>query len=249
MARFRIRLAGVCQRLHPIGTEMAKPAAQFAPSRQQPCFGEERHRERPHPPLAEAALRIDIVHLHAMSVADGPAQSRQPRFRRRAAPIRHQQAAGFHLQAQRRRQQAGDAVHRRAGRRGQFRVRVCGHPARTEHHRLQFVLGEHHRRQHEAWPQSVADAGLAVDFSALFAQGFDVAVHRAQAHAQTLGQVGAARTAVPAVQFVDEAQQAGRSGAHAAQCAARRQAPGRWSCRRRHQLMPMSVAPTYNPTA
>ena len=56
------------------------------------------------------------------------------------------------------------------------------HPTRAQRQRGDLLLAEHQGRQHEARPQYVADARLAIDVGALGLL-LDVAMKRAQRHA------------------------------------------------------------------
>ena len=126
---------------------------------------------------------------------------------------RHEQAAGFHRQAQRGWQHVADAVHHAVGGLRQLGVGgVVGHPARAEDQGFELVLAEHQRRQREAGAQQVSDAGVAFDARALFAQRGDVAVQRAQAHAQLGGQRGAGDGPAVGAQAFEQLQQAGGAG-------------------------------------
>ena len=115
------------------------------------------------------------------------------------APGRNQQPVCIDRVTQILRQDRGDF--------GECVVRSIGKPpvgpprdkARPQHQCLQFLLGEHQWREHEAWPQHKPDTRLPVNRCALGDQALDVAIDRAQRHAELFGQHGAAdRTTMPA---------------------------------------------------
>ena len=82
---------------------------------------------------------------------------------RRARPA----ARCIEILAQIVRQHGRDLGQRVAGGRRQPLVRPSRNPARAEHQRLDLLLGEHQRRQHEAGLQHIAQPGLALDRRAL----------------------------------------------------------------------------------
>ena len=128
---------------------------------------------------------------------------------------RHEQAAGFHRQAQRGWQHVADAVHHAVGGLRQLGVGgVVGHPARAEDQGFELVLAEHQRRQREAGAQQVADARVAVDARALFAQRGYIAVQGAQADAQFGRERGAGHGLAVRAQAFEQLQQAGGTAGH-----------------------------------
>jgi hypothetical protein len=80
------------------------------------------------------------------------------------------------------------------------------HPARTQHQRLDLLLAEHQRRQHEARAQHIAHARLAIDVRAFGLQRVDVAIEGAQRHARRLGERRAAHRMAVAPQHLNQVQ-------------------------------------------
>ena len=70
----------------------------------------------------------------------------------------------------------------------ELRIGSLRHPTRPQHQRFDLFLGEHQRRQHEAGLQDIAKAGFAIDRRALALQGHDVAIKRAHADAELVGE-------------------------------------------------------------
>src|SRR5262249_50224473 len=92
------------------------------------------------------------------------------------------------------------------------RIGTLRDPARSEHQRLDLLLGEHQRRQHEARAKHVTDAGLAINAGALGVERLDIAIERAQRHAKLLRQRRRAdRKAMPPKEL-DQIKQSLRAG-------------------------------------
>ncbi len=77
----------------------------------------------------------------------------------------------------------------------------------TQHHGLQFIGGEHQRRQVEAFSQHVADARFAAHRNAVGHQRGDVAVNRARGDFQFLGNLACRHRPAGAAQDLDDLHQ------------------------------------------
>ena len=98
-----------------------------------------------------------------------------------------------------------------ARREGEQLIGALGEPARAEYQGLDFVLGEHQRRQHEAGPQHITEAGCALDMRALRLQAADVAIEGAKADPQFRRQRLAADRPAVAAQRLQQGEQTFRS--------------------------------------
>ncbi len=74
----------------------------------------------------------------------------------------------------------------------QFVVAPLHDETQAQDDRIEFVVAKHQRRQEISIPEHIAEAGLALDVGALCLQRGDVAVERAKAHAEFIGQGTAA---------------------------------------------------------
>ena len=161
-------------------------------------------------------MGVAVVQQQGVFAADGAAQGREPRHGwKGVATLRHEQAAGFHAQAQLGGQHVSDAVHGRLG--GLGKLWVCGlagDPACAQHHGFQLIGVEHERRQGKARAQHVAQAGVAFNLRALLAQGGNVAVKRAQADGHFVRQHSTRYRLAALAQGFKQLQQAGGAGGH-----------------------------------
>ena len=153
---------------------MAKSARSLAPRRDHARALEEADRDRPDGPPRALALLVCVVEHDLVLGADRGAQGREidrvyDRDRRGdEADIRD-------VLAQIVGQYGGDLGERIRGRAFERRVGLPRHEAQPEHQRLDLLIGEHQRRQHEARAQHETDAGFAVDRRTLADQRLDVA--------------------------------------------------------------------------
>jgi hypothetical protein len=205
-------LVGELECGYAIGAEMAIVAAQFAPGHHHANTIEERQRKRPHRAACLRPILIDIGDGELALRPDRLADCRQLRV---AGSDLHagpdQQPRSLSAVAHIVRQDRNDLGQRVAGCLAEWPVGALGDPARSEHQRLDLLFGEHQRRQHEARAQYVTNARLGVDMRALRFECLDIAIERAQSHAELLRQRSTAdRKAMPA-KDLDQIEQALRT--------------------------------------
>ena len=166
----------------PVGAEMAEALAQLAPRHHHADLVEEAEREGPDHAPGLRPLRPAIGDGQLVLGPDRPAHRGEVDAAagdRLAGP--DQQGIGVEALAQIVRQHRRDLGQGVAGGVAQPVVGALRDPARAQHQRLDLVLREHQRRQHEAGPQHIAQPRLALDVGALRLQRGDVAVQGAQA--------------------------------------------------------------------
>ncbi len=167
---------------------MAEVLPQLAPAEQHAHLIEECERERPHHALARRARLVAVAESQLALGADRLAQQgRVDRIRRdRRAPGRSAAPRHRALRADRGGNTAAirASALRAASRSG--RIGTIGHPARSQHQRLDLLGRKHQRRQHEAGPEHIADSRLALDRRAQCLQAGHVAIEGADAYADLL---------------------------------------------------------------
>ena len=170
---------------------------------------EEGERQRPDDALARPPLAVAIGDPRPASGADGAADGRKidgiargdggtrPEHQHRivdsAGEIRRQH-----------RDDLGHGIPRRERERS---IGPVGNPARAQQQRLDLILSEHQRRQHESGLEHVAEPRLALDRCALPLQRDDVAIERADADAELICKLAARHRPPVAAQELDKIEQ------------------------------------------
>ena len=189
VAAARVALFGDVQRDDAVDAKVANVAAQLAPRGDDANAIEIGQRKRPDRPIGVAALVVAIVDRDLPLGANRPPDRRQFVFaHRNHLAGRNDQCRIVRVVAQIRRQHGKNFCERVARGCAQLRIGAFCDPARAEHQRLDLLFRKHQRRQHEAGLQHVAEAGFAVDRRALALQGGDVAIERANADAELVGE-------------------------------------------------------------
>ncbi len=150
---------------------MAEILPQFAPCGQHARTVEIAERDRPDDALGSLARLIAILDRDPAFGPDRLAQDCEVDRLFLSAPALaftdDHQRIGVERVTQVPRQDSGDFRQRRSGGMAQLMIRTFRHPARPKHQRLDLLLGEHQRRQHEAGTQHVAKPRLALYVRAL----------------------------------------------------------------------------------
>ena len=129
-----------------------KSCAHLAPGDHHPHLVEEAERERPDHALGVRAAGVAIEEAELALVADGLPDRRRDRCLRRPSRLPGPTSSVEASRSSRRSSGSTAAILASALRGGgrQPRVGSLGDPARAEHERLDLLVGEHQRRQHEA---------------------------------------------------------------------------------------------------
>ena len=179
------------ERNDAIGTEMAIVPPQLAPGADQRRLHVIRHCDRPDGALGAFTLLVNVGDLQLALVADRLAHFRKVHACDDRGPrTRDVDRRGHQLHAQRLRQ---DHCHLRQyafSRVLQSRIAGATDQPGSHRDRLDLLGGEHQRRQVEAAPQNIADAGRSIDRHAPRLQRGDVAIDCADRDLQLIGERG-----------------------------------------------------------